>query len=113
MMELIDKCLNHPINEIMELPDVKERTNLYFEQAELFKNQLANIAKVYDKVIVLEEGVSEFGWGAEIGYNALSSGRGCKRIGARKSYIPAGKVAEAMVLPCVEDIAECMIEGFR
>ena len=66
-----------------------------------------------DKVIVLEEGVSEFGWGAEIGYNALSSGRGCKRIGARKSYIPAGKVAEAMVLPCVEDIAECMIEGFR
>ncbi|MBQ9900415.1 MAG: exopolyphosphatase [Acholeplasmatales bacterium] len=54
MMELIDKCLNHPINEIMELPDVKERTNLYFEQAELFKNQLANIAKVYDKVIVLD-----------------------------------------------------------
>lgn len=54
MMELIDKCLMHPINEIMELPDVKERTNLYFEQAELFKNQLANIAKVYDKVIVLD-----------------------------------------------------------
>lgn len=54
MMELIDKCLKHPINEIMELPDVKERTNLYFEQAELFKNQLANIAKVYDKVIVLD-----------------------------------------------------------
>ncbi len=54
MMELIDKCLNHPINEIMELPDVKERTDLYFEQAELFKNQIANIAKVYDKVIVLD-----------------------------------------------------------
>ena len=54
MMELIDKCLKHPINEIMELPDVKERTDLYFEQAELFKNQLANIAKVYDKVIVLD-----------------------------------------------------------
>ena len=54
MMELIDKCLKHPINEIMELPDVKERTDLYFEQAELFKNQLANIAKVYDKIIVLD-----------------------------------------------------------
>ena len=54
MMELIDKCLKHPIKEIMELPDVKERTDLYFEQAELFKNQLANIAKVYDKVIVLD-----------------------------------------------------------
>ncbi len=54
MMELIDKCLNHPISEIMVLPDVKERTDLYFEQAELFKNQIANIAKVYDKVIVLD-----------------------------------------------------------
>ena len=54
MMELIDKCLNHNIDEIMELPDVKERTSLYFEQAELFKEQLKRIVKVYDKVAVID-----------------------------------------------------------
>lgn len=54
MMELIDKCLVLSIDEIMELPDVKERTKLYFEQAELFKAQLKRIVKVYDKVAVID-----------------------------------------------------------
>ena len=54
MMELIDYCLEHDIDEILELPDVKERCDLYFEQAELFKKQLLRIAKVYDKVVVLD-----------------------------------------------------------
>ena len=54
MMELIDYCREHTIDEILELPDVKERVDLYFEQAELFKEQLQRIAKVYDKVVVLD-----------------------------------------------------------
>ena len=54
MMELIDHCLNHTIDEIMELPDVKERTDLYFKQAKLFEEQIRRIAKVYDKVIVID-----------------------------------------------------------
>ena len=54
MMELIDHCLNHTIDEIMELPDVKERTNLYFEQAKLFEDQIRRIAKVHDKVVVID-----------------------------------------------------------
>ena len=54
MMELIDYCLEHDIDEILELPDVKERVDLYFEQADLFKEQLLRIAKVYDKVVVLD-----------------------------------------------------------
>ncbi len=54
MMELISYCLNHNIDEILELPDVKERVDLYFEQAEEFKAQLLRIAKVYDKVVVLD-----------------------------------------------------------
>ncbi len=54
MMELISECLVHPINEIMELPDVKERTKLYFEQSELFKKQLQEITKIHDKVIVID-----------------------------------------------------------
>ena len=54
MMELIDYCPDHTIDEILELPDVKERVDLYFEQADLFKQQLLRIAKVYDKVVVLD-----------------------------------------------------------
>jgi len=54
MMELIDYCLEHDIDEILELPDVKERVDLYFEQAELFEAQLKRIAKVCDKVVVLD-----------------------------------------------------------
>lgn len=54
MMELIDYCIDHKIDEILELPDVKERCELYFKQAELFKAQLLRIAKVYDKVVVLD-----------------------------------------------------------
>ena len=54
MMELITYCMDHSIDEILELPDVKERVDLYFEQAEQFEAQLKRIAKVYDKVVVLD-----------------------------------------------------------
>ncbi len=54
MMELIGYCMNHNIDEILALPDVKERVDLYFQQADLFKAQLQRIAKVYDKVVVLD-----------------------------------------------------------
>ena len=54
MMELIDYCPNHTIDEILALPDVKERVDLYFEQSEQFEAQLKRIAKIYDKVLVLD-----------------------------------------------------------
>ena len=54
MMELIDNCMNLSIDEILELPDVKERVNLYNEQAELFKQQLKRIVKVCGKVAVID-----------------------------------------------------------
>ena len=54
MMKLIDYCMDHTIDEILELPDVKERVDLYFEQAELFKAQLLRIARVEGKVVVLD-----------------------------------------------------------
>ena len=54
MMQLIDFCMEHNIDEILELPDVKERVDLYFQQADLFKEQLHRIAKIYDKVVVLD-----------------------------------------------------------
>ena len=54
MMQLISFCMDHSVDEILELPDVKERVDLYFEQADMFKEQLKRIAKVYGKVVVLD-----------------------------------------------------------
>lgn len=54
MMELIDYCLAHTIEEILELPDVKERVELYFEQEKLFKEQLQRIAKVDGDCVILD-----------------------------------------------------------
>ena len=54
MMELISYCMDHTIDEILELPDVKERVDLYFEQTEQFIAQLRRVAKVEGKVVVLD-----------------------------------------------------------
>jgi nanoRNase/pAp phosphatase (c-di-AMP/oligoRNAs hydrolase) len=34
MMELIDYCREHPVDEILSLPDVRERVDLYFQHAD-------------------------------------------------------------------------------
>jgi len=54
MMQLISFCMEHNIDEILALPDVKERVDLYFEQSEMFVEQLKRIAVLHDKVIVLD-----------------------------------------------------------
>ena len=54
MMELIDYCVNHSIKDVLELPDVKERVELYFEQQELFKQQLKELTKIVGKVAVID-----------------------------------------------------------
>lgn len=54
MMELIDYCKNHTIAEILNLPDVKERVELYYEQEAKFKEQLKKCAKVYGDVVVID-----------------------------------------------------------
>ena len=54
MMELITYCMNHTIDEILQLPDVRERVDLYFEQAELFQKQLLRLCRMDGKVAVLD-----------------------------------------------------------
>ncbi len=54
MMQLISYCMDHTIDEILELPDVKERVDLYFEQTEQFIAQLRRVAKIQGKVVVLD-----------------------------------------------------------
>jgi len=54
MMDLIDYCKNHNIDEIMQLPDVLERVDLYNEQHELFREQVKRCATVYNNLVVLD-----------------------------------------------------------
>ena len=54
MMELIDFCAHHTIDEVLEHPDVKERTVMYFEQQEQFKKQLSENVKIVGKVALLD-----------------------------------------------------------
>ena len=54
MMELIDCCRTQTIDEIMELPDVKERSDMYFEHADKFRAQIQRCSKVHGNLVVLD-----------------------------------------------------------
>jgi nanoRNase/pAp phosphatase (c-di-AMP/oligoRNAs hydrolase) len=54
MMAMIDYGKDHTIDEILELPDVKERTDLYFEHEEKFKDQIKRCATVHGNLVVLD-----------------------------------------------------------
>jgi len=54
MMDLIDYCRDHDIDQILALPDVQERVTLYFEHAERAKAQIKRCATVHDKLVVLD-----------------------------------------------------------
>ncbi|MFZ6816797.1 exopolyphosphatase [Undibacterium sp. Ji22W] len=54
MMDLIDYCRNHRIEEIMELPDVKERVEIYQEHAVKCKDQIQRCSTVHGNLIVLD-----------------------------------------------------------
>ena len=54
MMDLIKYCKNHTIEEILALPDVKERVDLYFDHAEKAKDQLLRCTTVHKNLAVLD-----------------------------------------------------------
>jgi nanoRNase/pAp phosphatase (c-di-AMP/oligoRNAs hydrolase) len=54
MMVLIDYCKKHTIDEILELPDVKERVDLYKEHQKAAMEQIEKCARVHKNVIVLD-----------------------------------------------------------
>jgi nanoRNase/pAp phosphatase (c-di-AMP/oligoRNAs hydrolase) len=54
MMMLIDCCRDLDIEEILALPDVKERVDLFFAQHELFRAQIARVAEVHENLVVLD-----------------------------------------------------------
>src|ERR1700733_3652694 len=54
MMQLIDECRSHGVEEILELPDVKERVELFRSHEPQFRAQLMRCATVKDDVVVLD-----------------------------------------------------------
>lgn len=54
MMALIGYCKDHTIDQILELHDVKERTDLYLEHQELAKEQIMRCASVHGNLVVLD-----------------------------------------------------------
>jgi len=53
MMDLIDHCAKLTIDEILELPDVKERVELYFRYEKEFIAQLKRCSKIYKNLIII------------------------------------------------------------
>lgn len=53
MMDLIDYCLTMTIDEILEVPDVKERVELYMGYDSLFREQIKRCTTVRGNVIVV------------------------------------------------------------
>jgi nanoRNase/pAp phosphatase (c-di-AMP/oligoRNAs hydrolase) len=54
MMQLIDACRHHTIEEILALPDVQERVDMYFTQSTAFGSQLLRCATVHGDVVILD-----------------------------------------------------------
>ncbi len=54
MMELIDYCRQHTIDQILALPDVKERVDLFTQHQHRFIEQLDRCARVMGNVVVLD-----------------------------------------------------------
>ena len=54
MMDLIKACRHHGIREILQLPDVLERVELYFDHAARAREQIERCATVHKNLVVLD-----------------------------------------------------------
>lgn len=54
MMQLIDYCAEHDINEILQLPDVMERIELYEQLQTKAKDQIKRCSTVHDNLVILD-----------------------------------------------------------
>ncbi|MBU2514872.1 exopolyphosphatase [bacterium] len=52
MLDMIQYCRTKDVDEILDIQDVKERADLYFEQQELFEDMLKRCCQVRKNVIV-------------------------------------------------------------
>ncbi|MBV8502285.1 MAG: exopolyphosphatase [Paucibacter sp.] len=62
MMELIDHCLEYDIDEILNLPDVKERVDVYFEHGPKAREQILRCGRQHGNLLVLDLRQEETIW---------------------------------------------------
>ena len=53
-LNLIDWIGRMPITEIMGIPDVRQRAAIYFQYADVYKDQLASAAAIHNNIIALD-----------------------------------------------------------
>jgi len=54
LMDLIDYCADYTIDDILELPDVKERVELYFLYDKEFKAQLKKCSTIKGNLVIID-----------------------------------------------------------
>ena len=54
MMKMIDCCRNHTVEQILDLPDVRERVELYRQHEAAFGEQVLRCARVHGDLVTLD-----------------------------------------------------------
>ncbi|MDK2125714.1 exopolyphosphatase [Parachitinimonas caeni] len=64
MMDLIKHCRDHTITQILALPDVKERVDMYFEHGPKAKEQIARCTTVHGNLAIIDLRKEDTIWAA-------------------------------------------------
>ncbi len=104
--EILRKMLTEEINVLLCMPSLIKP---------VVEKTIINCSIESSRVIILEEGIKNFGWGAEVSsiiYNKLykSLKSPIVRIGAEDSIIPVAEQLERKVLPSVEKVEKVILE---
>jgi len=63
------------------------------------------------RLVTVEEGGVSFGWGSEVVSKTAEVGQfAAKRVGAQDTCIPSSKILEDIVLPCVQDVCDAVLQ---
>ncbi len=54
MKDLIDICRDYPIEEILAMPDIKERVEMYFAHQNEFRDQLQRCSYIVNNLVVID-----------------------------------------------------------
>lgn len=54
MMDLVEMCRSHPVQDILANPDVQERVGRYNEQDALFRRMIRDVARLEGKTLILD-----------------------------------------------------------
>lgn len=103
--------LVQPALEVMRYFLYEEEVNIEVLVPSLLSDTSALKGQVHSgKAVVAEEGVADFGWGAQVCYCLCREGIRCRKLGAQNHYIPASEPGEKKVLPMAADMIRAVRE---